>query len=126
MHDQRKPPIRSHRDLIVWQKAMDLAVEVYRITSPFPAIERYRLVDQLARAAASIPANIAEGRARSTRQDYRRFLAIAQGSLMEVDTFLLLSIRLGYLTSETTSIALSLLTEVSKMITTLRSRLKNP
>ena len=73
--------IESHRDLIVWQKAMDLAVETYRLTSKFPASETYRLVSQITRAIASVPANIAEGHARGTRKDYANFLAIASGSL---------------------------------------------
>lgn len=73
-----RPLVRSHRDLIVWQKSMDLAVQVYRITKVFPDDERFRLVDQLTRSAASVPANIAEGSARSTAREYARFLSIAK------------------------------------------------
>jgi four helix bundle protein len=124
MEDAGMRPIRSHRDLIVWQKAMDLAVEVYHLTSQFPSVERFRLVDQLARAVASVPSNIAEGTARSTRREYSRFLTMAKGSLREVDTFLLLAIRLGYLTTPTASPASGLISEVSKMITSLHRRLK--
>ena len=115
--------IESHRDLIVWQKSMDLAVEVYRVTAKFPRSELYRLTSQLTRAAASVPANIAEGHARSTRKDYANFLAIAKGSLMEVETFLMLGLRLGYANEEQTGRSLGLVTEVSKMITAIRLRL---
>jgi four helix bundle protein len=115
--------IDSHRDLTVWQKAMGLAVETYRLTSQFPSNETYRLVSQVTRAAASVPANIAEGYARATKRDYANFLAIAKGSLMETETFLMLAIRLGYLTNEEAAGALGLITEVSKMLTVLRSRL---
>ncbi|HEU0298948.1 MAG TPA: four helix bundle protein, partial [Longimicrobium sp.] len=87
----------SHRDLVVWHKAMDLAVQVYRLTTRFPRDEAYRLTAQVTRAAASIPANIAEGNARSSRRDCANFLAIAKGSLNETETFLLLALRLGYL-----------------------------
>jgi four helix bundle protein len=73
--------IRSHRDLIVWQKAMDLVVLVYQLCDRFPNSELYRLVSQLTRAAVSVPANIAEGHARATRRDYAHFIAMARGSL---------------------------------------------
>src|SRR3990172_5356942 len=72
--------VQSHRDLIVWNKAMDLTVQVYEITSKFPTSERWRLVDQLCRAAASVPANIAEGQGRSSSKDFAHFLAIARAS----------------------------------------------
>ncbi len=115
--------IESHRDLLVWQKAMDLAEEIYRHTAKFPVVERYRLVSQLTRAAASVPANIAEGHARATRRDYANFLAVAKGSLMETETFLMLSVRLKYLRQDEAEPTLHLVTEISKMLTALRSRL---
>ncbi len=116
--------IQSHRDLIVWQKAMDLAVEVYRLADRFPKSEIYRLVSQITRAGASVPANIAEGQARFGRKDYARFLAISKGSLMEVDTFLTLAVRLKYLTSADCKVAFALITEISKMLTAMRNRLR--
>lgn len=116
--------IGSHRDLTVWQKSMDLVVEVYRLSSYFPKSETYRLTSQLTRAAASVPANIAEGHARSTARDYGHFLSIAKGSLMETETFLMLAVRLGYLQEESSAPALRLVTEISKMLTSLRSRLR--
>jgi four helix bundle protein len=116
--------ISSHRDLIVWRKAMDLAVEVYRLSGRFPRDETYRLTAQVTRAVVSVPANIAEGHARSTARDYGHFLAIAKGSLMETETFLMLAIRLGYLTDDETGSTLGLITEVSKMLTSIRAHLK--
>jgi four helix bundle protein len=115
--------IESHRDLIVWQKAMDLVVQIYRLTARFPTTETYRLISQITRAAASVPANIAEGHARGTRKDYAHFLSIAKGSLMEIETFLMLAVRLDYLNEEQATPTLSLITEISKMLTTLRNRL---
>ncbi len=117
--------ITSHRDLRVWQRAMDLVVEVYRLARCFPADERFRLTSQITRAAASVPANIAEGHARSTAREYAHFLAIAKGSLMETETFLMLAIRLGYLDEPQASPALAMVTQTSKMLTRLRDRLRD-
>ena len=112
--------ITSHRDLVVWQRAMDLVVEVYRLSRRFPADERFRLTSQITRAAASVPANIAEGHARSTAREYARFVSVAKGSLMEVETFLMLAVRLGYLSDPEASPALAAVTQISKMLTRLR------
>ena len=117
------PRIESHRDLIVWQKGMDLVVQVYRLTDSFPKSELYRLTSQLTRAAASVPANIAEGHARATAKDYANFLAIAKGSLMETETLLMLACRLGYLGEEASRPVLDTVTEISKMLTVMRNRL---
>jgi four helix bundle protein len=111
---------QSHRDLIVWQKAMDLAEAVYGSAGKFPSAETYRLGSQITRAAASVPANIAEGNARGTRRDYANFLSVAKGA--ETETFLMLSVRPKYLTQEETAAAFSLITEISKMLTALRTR----
>jgi four helix bundle protein len=115
--------IQSHRDLIVWQKAMDLAEAVYRLSAKLPVTETYRLGSQVTRAAASVPANIAEGNARGTKRDYANFLSVAKGSLMETETFLMLAVRLSFLRREETTHVMSLVTEISKMLTALRSRL---
>jgi len=115
--------IQSHRDLVVWQKAMEMTVEVYRLTEGFPRSEIYGLTSQVRRAAASVPANIAEGHARGTTRDYAHFLSVARGSLMETETFLTLSLRLGYLTEDASASTLALITEISKMLTALRSKL---
>ena len=115
--------VQSHRDLVVWQKAMDLVVQVYGLSARFPKAEAYRLTDQITRASASVPANIAEGHARATSKDYAHFLAIARGSLVETETLLMLAVRLEYLTEEEAKPSLSLVTEVSKMLTAIRKRL---
>jgi four helix bundle protein len=93
-------PIKSHRDLIVWQKAMALTVEVYQVTKAFPKEELYGLTSQLRRASSSIAANIAEGKGRRTDKEFQHFLVTARGSLMELDTHLELAVRINYLTSE--------------------------
>jgi four helix bundle protein len=115
--------IESHRELVIWQKAMDLAVAIYQLSAKFPGNEIYRLVSQITRSATSVPANIAEGKARATERDYSYFLAIAKGSLMETETYVMLSIRLGYTNQTETKTVLDLITEISKMLTVLRSRL---
>ncbi len=102
---------------------MDLAVLIYNLASKFPPSEDYRLVAQITRAAASVPANIAEGHARATKRDYANFLAVAKGSLMETETFVTLAVRLGYVKADESKGALGLITEISKMLTTLRIRL---
>lgn len=87
--------VRSHRDLDVWRQAVDDAVLVCRATDAFPKSELYGLTNQLRRAAVSIAANIAEGSGRKSTKDFLQFLAIARGSLREVDTLLEISERLG-------------------------------
>ena len=92
-------PVKSHRDLIAWQKAMDLAVLIYQATGAFPRHELYGLTNQVRRAAASIPANIAEGQGRRSKPEFCQFLGNARGSLLELDTHLELALRLNYLTA---------------------------
>jgi four helix bundle protein len=87
--------VKQYSDLVAWQKAMDLVEEVYKITKTFPKEELYGLSNQLRRAAVSIPSNIAEGQSRSSLE-FVRFLAIACGSLSEVETQMLIAFRLGY------------------------------
>src|ERR1043166_388472 len=94
------PPVRSFRDLIVWQRGMDLAVDTYRLTRRLPRSERFAFVDQARRAATSIPANIAEGVGRGTTREYIRSLCIANGSLKELETHLLLGLRLQFYGAE--------------------------
>jgi four helix bundle protein len=117
--------IKSHRDLVVWQKAMDLAVEIYRLVKNLPREETYGLVSQMTRAAASVPANIAEGHARGTARDYANFLAIARGSLVELETYLLLAVRIGYLQRPQAQVAEGLAAEACKMLNSLRRKLLN-
>lgn len=89
--------IKTFRDLIAWQKAMQLAREVYKGTSLMPDTERFGLTGQMRRAAVSVPSNIAEGYGRESLTDYIRFLKTARGSLMELETQLLLAQDLGFL-----------------------------
>jgi four helix bundle protein len=117
--------IQSHRDLIVWQKSMDLSVLIYQLSARFPSNEAYRLVSQITRSAASVAANIAEGRGRATKPDFAQFVFVAKGSLMETETFLMLALRLGYLSPDHAQPALDLITEISKMLTTLRKSLRS-
>jgi four helix bundle protein len=116
--------VQSHRDLIVWQRAIDLAEVAYGLAARFPPKETYRLGSQITRAVAYVPANIAEGNARGTKRNCANFLSVAKGSLMETETFLMLAVRLKYITQPEASTAFALVTEVSKMLTSLRSRLK--
>ena len=118
--------IESHRDLIVWQRGMELVERVYKATATFPRDERFRLISQATRAAVAVPANIAEGHARGTRRDYAQFVAIAKGSLMELETYVMISERLGYLTTETAQPLLEQISELSRMLTALRRRLIEP
>lgn len=90
--------IKSHRDLIAWQKAMDLVVLIYECTAGFPRHELYGLTSQIRRAATSIPANIAEGQGRRSKAEFGQFLGNARGSLLELDTHLEVALRLKYLT----------------------------
>ncbi|WPL18257.1 four helix bundle protein [Thiorhodovibrio winogradskyi] len=115
--------VQSYKDLIVWQKALDLVEIVYQVTRVFPKEELYALTNQLRRAAVSIPSNIAEGHARSSTRDFHRFLSIARGSLAEVETQLLIAQRLGYLSDDQLAPILSLQIEINKMTNRLMAKL---
>lgn len=108
--------IKSHRDLIVWQKSMDLVVLVYKATEGFPRHELYGLTSQIRRAASSLPANIAEGQGRRSKPEFRQFLGNARGSLLELDTHLELALRLNYLTPTQSGRINEQLVEVSKIL----------
>jgi four helix bundle protein len=88
---------KPHRNLVAWQKSMDLVMQVYKLTQNFPERELYGLSSQLRRAALSVPSNIAEGAADRTKAQFSHFLANALGSLNEIDTQLEISFRLGYI-----------------------------
>jgi four helix bundle protein len=108
--------VRSYRDLLVWQKGMDLAAEVYRLTRSWPKEELYGLTSQVRRAAAAIPANIAEGYGRQSTASYAQFLKIARGSLKEVETHLLLAERVGITAEESCANALQAADELGRML----------
>jgi four helix bundle protein len=113
----------SYRDLRVWNTAISLVLEVYRITESFPQAERFDLTSQLRRAAISVPSNIAEGHARTTRGEYKTFLSIARGSVVEVEVQLTLAERLGYVQSAILATALDHCDAISRMITNLKRAL---
>jgi four helix bundle protein len=107
---------KNYRDLIAWQKAMDLVEMVYKATGQFPKEELYGLTNQLRRAVASIPSNIAEGQGRNSRNEFRRFLTIRHGSLREVETQILIAERLHYLNQAQTEPLMNLSSEVGRLI----------
>lgn len=88
---------RKHHELVVWQEAVELVSDVYRLTRKFPKDEQYGLTSQIRRAAVSVASNIAEGSARATQKEFLQFLHIARGSLSEVETQLIIARNLGYL-----------------------------
>ncbi len=108
--------MQSYRDLKVWQEGMNLAESCYKATKAFPKEETYGMISQIRRAAASIPANIAEGYGRRTRGEYTQFLYIAQGSLKELETHLLLSIRVELAPSHIISPIFDQCESVSKLL----------
>ena len=115
--------IKSHKDLIVWQKAVDLSMLIYKLTNTFPQREIYGLSSQMRRAAISIASNIAEGRARHTRKDFSHFLHMAFGSAVELETQLLIAKRLSFLGDNEYTKTNSLLSEVSKMLRAMIDKL---
>lgn len=123
---------RGYRELIAWQKAMQLVPAVYRLVKQLPAEERYALSDQLRRAVVSIPANIAEGQARQHAAEFAQRVAIARGSLAEVDTLLLAALNLDYLSQADLDPVAPLILEVRRLLQGLiqslrrHSRLPSP
>ncbi len=105
---------------------MELATTAYGLAKLLPKSEEYRLTSQLLRAAVSVPANIAEGHARGTRRDYAHFVSISRGSLAETETLLLLATRVNLLRADQVRSGLALCTELSKILTALLSRLRDP
>lgn len=107
---------QSYRDLIAWQKAMDFVMDVYRTTKTFPRDETYALAGQLRRAAVAIPTNIAEGQARFSGNEFYFFLGRARGSLVEVETQLMIAQNLAYFTPEHGRYLLDKAGEVGKIL----------
>jgi four helix bundle protein len=106
---------RSYKDLVAWQKSMDLVTATYRATAGFPRDELFGLTSQLRRAAVSIPSNIAEGQGRLSEKEFRHFLGQARGSLMEVETQPQIAENLGYLQKELTASLLQSCAEVGRI-----------
>ena len=118
--------MRDFRNLTVWQKSVEFARDIYRITEQFPDKEKYGLCSQLQRAAVSIPSNIAEGSSRRTSIEFARFLDIAIGSAFEVETQLIISNQIGYLKNETFEKLLAELTIIQKQTNRLRTTVLEP
>lgn len=108
--------VRSYRDLVAWQKAMDLVVAVYKATDKLPSNEQYALTNQIRRAVVSIPSNIAEGQGRSSANEFVRFLSISRGSLYELETQICIAERLAYLTEGERDGLLRLTDEVGRLL----------
>lgn len=109
----------DYKDLKIWQKGMDLCAETYRLVKLLPREETYAMSDQLRRASVSIPSNIAEGHGRDSDKEFVKFLCIANGSLLEVETQMLLCNRLNMINKNDTELAFSLISEIGKMIHSL-------
>jgi four helix bundle protein len=116
--------VQSFRDLLVWQKSMELTVAVYRITQSFPREEGFGLTSQLRRSSISIPSNIAEGQGRLNTREFRQFLGVARGSNCELQTQLEIALRLGLGDAQLLNDAESLSHEIGKMIFTILGKLR--
>ena len=121
--EEVKMDIKSYKDMIVWQKSMDLAIEIYKLVKLLPKEEIYALSDQMRRAAVSIPSNIAEGQSRNKTKEFIQFLCIARGSNSELFTQLLICEKVGYLSENQTLYAKSASSEISKMLVALINKL---
>lgn len=117
--------VMSYKDLVAWNKAMELVIEIYRVTKNFPKEEIFGLMSQLRRGAISIPSNIAEGKGRLSKGEFRQFLGNARGSLAELETQILISQKLNYLDEAETNKILTMVEEVGKVINGLLSAVKN-
>jgi four helix bundle protein len=116
--------LQRFTELKVWQRSHALVLETYRLTTKFAADERFGVVAQLRRAALSVPTNIAEGSKRESRQDYARFLNIAEGSLVEAEYLVMVSRDLGYLTAEAVAPILQEIKEIAQMLHNLRVKVE--
>ncbi|WP_026955305.1 four helix bundle protein [Algoriphagus vanfongensis] len=111
------------KELLVWQKAIDLAVDVYQVTEKLPKEERFGLISQINRCVVSIPSNIAEGAGRNTSKEFNNFLGIAQGSSFELDTQLIISNRLNFISNQEYQNIESQLEHIQNMIAKLKKSL---
>jgi four helix bundle protein len=111
--------IRNFKDLKIWQRGIELVKLVYRVTSTFPSVEKYGIVSQMRRSAVSVPSNIAEGFMRRHNKEYKQFLYIALGSLAELETQIIISKELSFVSTEDCTSTLSAIDELNKMTTGL-------
>lgn len=117
--------MKTHKDLEVWKKAIELVTSIYKITSSFPKEEIYGLTSQIRRAAVSIPSNIAEGVARNHDNEFRQFLYIALASGAELETQLIISNMLGFVANEKSQELINELNSISRMLQELIKSIKN-
>ncbi|MEK7537891.1 MAG: four helix bundle protein [Patescibacteria group bacterium] len=115
--------MKNFKELIVWQKAMVLVVEIYRVTKSFPDDEKFGLTSQMRRSGVSIPSNIAEGHMRTTNRDFRQFVAFARGSCSELETQARIAQELGYLSTSAFIKLDEKITEVAKMLSSFYAKL---
>jgi four helix bundle protein len=120
--EETKP--RGYKDLIVWQKAMQLVKSIYLLTRDFPSDERFGLISQMRRAAVSVASNIAEGQARHSTGEFIQFVSHAEGSVAELETQLLIAVELDFCTQEAAAPIFALLLELRKMLNALRRKLQ--
>ncbi|MBI1648036.1 four helix bundle protein [Capnocytophaga sp. 051621] len=123
MDNRSNQKIEDYKDLIVWQRSMELAEEVYRLVKKLSKEELFALSDQIRRAVISIPSNIAEGYERNSTKEYIHFLSIAKGSKAELETQLLLCTKIHYLNNSDIEKSISLIQEIGKMINSLQKHL---
>jgi four helix bundle protein len=116
---------KSYRELLAWQKAMELVTQVYRTTKDFPRDETYGLTSQLRRASVSVPSNIAEGQARFSSKEFHHFLSVARGSLVEVETQILIAENLGYLDSNQREVLINKTSELGRILNGLIASIKS-
>ena len=117
--------IESYKDLVVWQKGIELVNELYSVTKGFPKEEMFGLTNQIRRAAISVPSNIAEGWGRNSTKNYIQFIRISVGSLYEIETQLVIANNQNYITNQIKSALSEKIDELGKMLNTLLKRLDN-
>ena len=115
---------QSYRDLVVWQKGIELAKLLYPLTAKLPTEEKFGLVSQIRRAAVSVPSNVAEGQARHTTGEFIQFISHAEGSVAELDTQLYLSVELGFVSPEQATPSFELIGDLRRMLNGLRRKLE--
>jgi four helix bundle protein len=117
--------MNNYKELKVWQKAVDLTVSIYELTKLFPTVEMYGIVNQMRRAAVSIPSNLAEGAGRGSNKDFCHFLDISLGSSFELETHLIISEKIGFISNDQLTQQINQINEIEKMIRGLQKSLKD-
>ena len=116
--------INNFKDLKIWHKGIDLVINIYKLTSKFPSEEKFGLISQIRRSVVSIPSNIAEGHSRKTSKDFKQFIAIAKGSLSELETQLIISFKLNFISKEEFAIISEKIKELEKMTASFYGKLQ--